>query len=451
MAKSRELDMTQGSIVKNVIVFSIPLMLSGILQLLYNAADIVVVGRFAGSEALAAVGSNGALINLLVGVFLNLAVGTSVLVAKSYGAKDYNKTQEVLHTSVALALFSGILMVIIGLFLSKKMLVLMDCPDEIINLSDLYLKIYFLGAPANVFYNFGSMALRAVGDTKRPLVFLTISGIVNVVLNLVFVIVFHMSVAGVAIATIVSQYLSAIMVFICLKRESGFLHLDLKNIKFSKESVIGILKIGIPAGISGIVFSTSNVIVQASLNSFGANIVAGNSAAANIEGFIYTALNSFSQAAVTIVGQNYGAKKFDRIGKSAMACAIVVFIIGEVMGILGFVFGRQLLSLYSSDVQVIEYGMIRVMITFPIYFTCGIMDVFSGAMRGLGNSFVPMIVSIVGVCGARIAWIFTLFAMNRTLEMLYISYPVSWAMTALIQFLTFMFMKKKVTKNAILQ
>lgn len=439
--------MTEGSIVKSVVMFSVPLMLSGILQLLYNAADIIVVGRFAGSESLAAVGSTGSLVNLIIGLFINLSVGTSVLVATAFGAKDYEKTQEALHTSVALSLVCGAVACVLGLIFSKTALILMDSPPEVIDLSDLYLKIFFLGAPANVFYNFGAMALRAVGDTRRPLEFLTISGIINVILNLFLVIVFKLDVAGVAIATVISQYISAILIFISLTKNTGYLHLDVKKIRFHKCSVIRILKIGIPAGIQGMIFSFSNVLIQSSVNSFGASAVAGNAAASNIEGFVYTTMNSIHHAAVTIVGQNVGAKRYDRIGKSVLCCSGLVTAIGLVMGISAVFFSKGLLSIYSTDPVVINYGVNRMKIIMLTHFTCGLMDVFVGAIRGLGSSFVPMMVSVIGVCGFRIAWIYTVFEVNRSLETLYISYPVSWICTALIQLACFFIIRHRVLKK----
>lgn len=448
MTKSREINMTEGSIVKSVVLFSVPLLLSGILQLLYNAADIIVVGRFAGSESLAAVGSTGSLVNLIIGLFINLSVGTSVLVATAFGAKDYQKTQEALHTSIALGLVCGAVACVLGLAFSKSALILMDSPPEVIDLSDLYLKIFFLGAPANVFYNFGAMALRAVGDTKRPLEFLMISGIINVILNLVLVVVFKLDVAGVAVATVISQYISAILIFFSLTKSSGYLHLDVKKIRFHKSAALSILKIGIPAGIQGMIFSFSNVLIQSSVNSFGASAVAGNAAASNIEGFIYTSMNSIHHAAVTIVGQNMGAKKYNRIGKSVWWCSGLVTAIGLAMGIFGLIFARGLISIYSSDQTVIGYGVIRMNIIMITYFTCGLMDVLVGGIRGLGSSFVPMLVSIIGVCGFRIAWIYTVFEMHRSLTTLYISYPVSWICTSLIHLGCFFVVRRMVIKKA---
>lgn len=452
MSSSNELDMSSGSVMKHVIEFSVPLMLSGILQLLFNAADIIVVGKYVGKTALGAVGSTSALINLITVLFMSLSVGTSVTIARSYGAKDYDGCQNALHSSVALAFLCGIVSLILGLFLSKPALQLMKTPDDIIELSTLYMKIYFLGAPAFVFYNFGAMALRAVGDTKGPLNFLTIAGVVNVILNLILVIGFDLSVAGVAIATVVSQYVSASLIFISLLKNDGFCRLNLRKLKLHKNSVFEILRIGIPAGVQSMVFSMSNVLIQSSVNSFGSSgIVAGNSAAGNLEGFVYTSMNSVHHAAVTIVGQNYGAKKYDRINKSVACCTAFVTAVGVILSSLILVFNHKLLSIYSSDEEVIANGLIRMQVILTTYFTCGIMEVFVGALRGLGCSLLPMFVSIFGVCGIRIVWIYTIFKMHHTLNALYLSYPVSWIITALIQFICFVIYKNKIVKKSLVK
>lgn len=448
LAKSNEINMTEGSILKNVVRFSVPLMLSGILQLLYNAADIIVVGKFVGKEALGAVGATGSLINLIVNFFASLAVGTSVLVARNFGARNYEKTQSALHSSIALSLVGGVVAMVVGFLFSRQALELMQTPPDIIEGSALYLKIYFLGAPAQMFYNFGAMAMRAVGDTKRPLEFLTISGMVNVVLNLFLVIGFNMGVAGVAVATVVAQYVSAVLILFCLMRMNGYCHLNIKAIKFHKDDILQILKIGVPASVQGVVFSFSNVLIQSSVNSFSsAAIVAGNSAASNIEGFVYTAMNSVHHAAVTIVGQNMGAKKYERITKSMFCCIGFVTAIGVILGVIGLSIPRTLLQLYSSDKEVIDMGIIRLTIFLSTYYTCGIMDVIVGSTRGMGSSFAPMCASILGVCGIRILWIFTVFAKMHTLESLYLSYPLSWIVTALIQLICFFAYKRKVFKR----
>lgn len=447
MAKSHELDMTSGSIFKNIVKYSIPLIISGILQTLYNAADIVVLGRFAGANALGAVGATSSLINLMVNLFIGLSVGTSVTVARNYGAKNYEGTQRALHTSIALSLICGIVSMLIGLLFSKTALQLMGTPKELIDMSALYMRIYFLGVPANIFYNFGAMAVRAVGDTKRPLQFLTISGIVNVVLNLIFVVGFKIDVAGVAIATAVSQYVAAALIFISLIKMHGYCHLELKKIKLHVKEVLEILKIGIPAGIQSVVFSISNVLVQSSVNSFGATTVSGSSAAGNIEGFVYVAMNSVHHAAVTMVGQNYGARKFDRIGKSVLSASVFVVSIGVVLTAVVLLFGKPILSIYSTDAAVIAEGMRRLKVVLTAYILCGLMEVFVGGTRGLGNSFLTMIVSIVGVCGSRILWIFTIFRMNHDFEVLLLSYPVSWAITGAIQLICFIVYKNRVIKK----
>lgn len=448
VAKSNEINMTEGSIMKNVIRFSIPLMLSGLLQLLYNAADIIVVGKFVGKEALGAVGATSSFTNLIVNFFISLSVGTSVLVARNFGAKNYEKTQSALHSSIALSLVGGVIVMFIGVLFSEKALEIMKTPNDIIGGATLYMRIYFLAAPALVFYNFGAMALRAVGDTKRPLEILTVSGIVNVILNLFLVIGFNLGVAGVAIATAVSTYVSAVMILVCFVKMNGFCHLDIKKIKFHKDDIIQILKIGIPASIQSITFSISNVIIQSSVNSFNsAAIVAGNSAASNVEGFAYTAMNSVHHAAVTVVGQNMGAKKYNRITKSLLCCLGFVFAVGVIFVGIILAMPKTLMHLYSSDPEVVSWGILRLDIIVPTYFFCGIMEVIVGATRGMGGSFLPMCASIIGVCGTRIVWIFTVFAKLHTLEVLYISYPISWAGTALAQLVCFALYKRKVFKQ----
>ncbi len=448
MARNNELDMSSGSVMKNVIAFSVPLMLSGILQLLFNAADIIVVGKYVGKTALGAVGATGSLINLITVFFISISVGTSVTVAKSYGARDYDRCQDALHTSVALSIIGGLITLVLGTFFSKEALRIMQTPSDIIDSSTLYMKIYFLGAPAFVFYNFGAMALRATGDTKGPLQFLTIAGVVNVILNLVLVIGFDLGVAGVAIATTTSQYVSAVLILISLLENDGFCHLNPKKIRLHKEAALEILKIGVPASIQGVVFSASNVIIQSSVNSFNSSsIVAGNSAAGNVEGFVYTAMNSVHQTTVTMVGQNYGAKKYDRIRKTMLSCSAFVVLVGLVMGGLVLLFPKQIMSIYSSDSEVISNGLIRLHIIMATYFTCGLMEIFVGGLRGLGSSFIPMLVSIFGVCGIRIVWIYTVFAHFHTLQTLYISYPISWCVTAAIQLACYIMYKKRILKN----
>lgn len=443
-----EMDLSSGSLVKKILIYSLPLMLSGMLQLFYNAADLIIAGQYVGETALAAIGSTGSLTSLITNLFIGLSAGVSVSVAQYYGARDDKNVSQVVHTAILISGILGVIASIIGLFLAKPMLVLMDTPDDVIEYSTLYMRIIFSGMIASMVFNFGSAILRAVGETRKPLIFLTISGTVNVILNIFLVTQINLGVAGVAIATVVSQFISAFLVIRTLMRHNGSCRLYLGSLHIYKDKSYRILRIGIPAGIQSTVFSISNTLVQSSVNSFGKLVMAGNAASANIEGFLYTACNSFYHASLAFTGQNYGAKKHDRIGKSLGLCVLFASITGTVLGTLATVFGRELLGLYApGNVEAIEYGMIRLSILGLTYFLCGTMDVFAGALRGFGLSILPMTVSIAGICGIRIVWIYTFFAMNRTLETLYIVYPLSWAVVALIHFICFLFVKKKLTSN----
>lgn len=448
-ANRNEMDMSSGSLFKKIIIFSIPLMISGVLQLAYNAADVIVVGRYAGSIALAAVGSTGSLINLIITAFMGLSVGVSVCVAQYYGAKDSENVSQVVHTAIGISVIFGIITSIIGISMAEVFLKAMGTPDEVLKYSVLYMRIYFMGMLATMVFNFGSSVLRAVGDTKRPLMFLTISGLINVMLNLIFVIKFNMGVAGVAIATVVSQIISAVLVVLCLIRFEGSCRLRLCDIKIHKDKLIKMMKIGIPAGLQGTIFSISNVLVQSSVNSFGQLAMAGNTASSNLDGLIYMATNSFYHASLAFTGQNVGAKKYERIGKVLRICIFFVTIIGLSLGTLLYIFGETLISIYSPDnMDVVKYGMTRLRVMGLTYFTCGIMEVIVGSLRGMGYSLTPMLVSVAGVCGIRIAWIYTIFAMNRTLEVLYLCYPASWIVTFSIHLICYAYVKKKLMRDA---
>lgn len=446
MSSKYTMDMCNGPLLKKIILFAIPLMLSGVLQLLFNAADVIVVGRFTGNEALAAVGSTSSLINLLINLFVGVSVGANVLLGKHIGARDEENASKTVHTAVTFALVVGIAMIFVGFFLSRPLLELMGTPEDVINLSVLYMRIYFVGMPSFMFYNFGAALLRAVGDTKRPLYFLTLAGIINVIFNLIFVIVFHMGVAGVALATIISEGISAFLVFLCLKGADGVLHLDHRSLSFHKDVAIQMMKIGLPAGLQGCIFSVSNVLIQSSVNSFGSIAMAGNTASANLEGFVYNAMNSLYQTSLSFTSQNMGAKKYKRVDKILIECLVIVMIVGIVMGGGAYLIGTSLLSIYSSDPQVISYGLLRMSLICVPYFLCGMMDVFVGSLRGMGYSVMPMLVSLTGACLFRIVWIFTIFATNRSLFVLYFSYPVSWALTATAHLICYMIVRKKVFK-----
>lgn len=446
MAQSpRTGDLTTGPMLKKIILFSLPLAASSILQLLFNAADVVVVGRFAGSTALAAVGSNGALINLLVNLFVGLSLGANVVAARCFGAKDERGVQNTVQTSVTLGLVSGVLLAFLGFFAARGLLELMSCPEDVIGLSTLYLKIYFIGMPMTMLYNFSAALLRAVGDTRRPLYCLAVSGIINVVLNLVFVILFQMSVAGVALATIISQTVSAIMVTILLIREEGALHLDLRHLGFHKGALLQILKIGLPAGLQSTVFSLSNVVIQSSINSFGSIVVAGNSAASNIEGFIYTGMNAFAQAAVTFTSQNMGARRYDNLDRVMRNCLLCAVVVGVVLGGGAYFAGEGLLHFYSTDETVIAAGLARMRVICTSYFLCGVMDTLASCLRGRGYSVLPMVVSLIGSCLLRLVWIATIFQLFRSTTTLYISYPISWVLTASVHLICLLVVRHKLT------
>ncbi len=448
MKRSYEIDMCNGPLLGKMLLFAVPLMLSGILQLLFNAADIIVVGRFTGSEALAAVGSTGSLINLLVNVFMGLSIGTNVLVAKYYGAKDEKMLSDTVHTSVLLSLVCGVFLIFLGILLARPLLSLMGTPDDVLDQAVLYMSIYFAGMPVNLLYNFGSAILRAVGDTKRPLYFLLIAGIINIILNLFFVIVFHMGVAGVALATIISQAVSAVLVLLCLMRSDGMYRVDLKSLRLHKHIIFQIIRIGVPAGMQGALFSISNVLIQSSINSFGSVVMAGNTAASNIEGFIYTSMNAIYQTSLSFTSQNIGARNYHRIGQILRRSLGIVVVIGLSLGALALLFSHQLLGIYSSDPEVIHYGIMRMEVICLTYFTCGTMDVCCGSMRGMGYSILPTIVSLTGACGLRILWIVTIFAWDPTLFVLYLSYPVSWIITTVAHLVCYFYARRKLNKQA---
>ena len=441
--KSHEMDMCNGPIFSKLVIFAIPVMLSGFLQLLFNAADVIVVGRFAGENALAAVGSTSSLVNLLVNLFMGLSVGTNVLVARFAGAGARDDVKKTVHTAILTAVYSGLILVLIGLFFTKPLLILMGSPQEVLPLSAIYLKIFFVGMPAMMVYNFGSAILRAVGDTRRPMLYLTVAGILNVCLNLFFVIICHLSVVGVALATTLSQVLSASLVIWALMKEEGICHLELKELHIYKEKFLQLVRIGLPAGMQGMIFSISNVLIQSSINSFGAVAMAGNTAAASVEGFVYVSMNSMHQTAISFVSQNYGAQNFKRIRKIVCYCIGMVTVIGLVMGNGAYLISGRLLSFYSNKSEVIAYGVVRLLYIATPYFICGIIDTLVGVIRGLVYSLMPTIVSLIGACGFRVLWIYTIFPIHRTLPCLYVSYPISWIMTAMVHMICLFVVSKK--------
>ena len=447
MNKRYQLDMTEGRLLPKILLFSLPLMASSVLQLLFNAADVVVVGKFAGSEALAAVSSTTSLINLITQLFIGLSIGVNVVVAKHIGEKDFDKTYRSVSTSIIISLVGGVIVTVVGFLFCKTMLQLMGSPDDVIDLSALYLKIYFLGTIAMMLYNYGSAILRAQGDTQRPLKFLTLSGILNVILNLIFVIVLKMSVAGVALATIISQYISAVLIMICLMKEKYPFGISLKEMTFDAAEFKQILVIGLPAGIQGTVFALSNVTVQSSINSFGKIVMAGNGAASNLEGFVYVAMNTFYQSAISFTSQNLGAKKYERLTPILFTCLGCVLVTGAVLGIGLWYFGDIFLSIYSSDPEVISAGIIRLSYIGKIYFLCGTMDVLCGCLRGMGYSLIPMINSLLGSCAFRLVWLATVFKIYHAQDMVYIVYPLSWIITIILHLILYIYVRKKMQKN----
>lgn len=440
---SYRMDMTEGPLTTKIIKFTIPVMLTGILQLLFNTADVIVVGRFTGKTALAAVGSTGSLINLLVSLFMGLSIGTNVLVARYQGAKDDKAVSETVHTSIALGIVGGLILLIIGVVATRPLLEMMATPEDVIDQSTLYMRILFFGMPLNLILNFGAAILRAIGDTKRPLYYLTIAGVINLFLNIFLVTVFSLGVAGVAIATVISEGVSCVLILLCLKHETGAIRLYFNRIKINPSKCVDIMKIGLPAGLQGCIFSISNVLIQSSVNSFGSTVMAGNTAASNIEGFVYVSMNSLHQTCISFTSQNFGAGKFKRIKMVLINCLVIVAITGLVLGNSAYFFGKYLLSAYNNEAEVISYGLIRLSIISTMYFLCGLMDVMVGAMRGIGYSILPMIVSLVGACGLRIVWIYTVFAKFRTLDILFISYPVTWTITFLSHLVCYYIVTRK--------
>ena len=447
MRHSSEIDMCSGPLAGSLLRFSLPLMASGILQLLFNAADIIVLGQFASSSAMAAVGATSSLNSLMVNLFLGLSIGCSVVMAHSYGAQDWRRVQDTVHTAILLALFCGAALILLGLPLLPVLLGWMDTPADLMDQSVLYMRIVFLGMPAMMAYDFGAGILRAIGDTRRPLFFLTAAGITNACLNVFFVLVFHMDVAGVALATSISQYLSAGLILRCLARPGTRYQLHPRQLRLHKATLLQILRVGLPAGIQSVVFSVSNVLIQSSINSFGTLAVAGSTAAANIENFVYTAMESVYQAALNFTSQNIGAGKKERVPLILRDCLLLVAVIGAILGGLAVLFGRQLLSIYTSDPQVLPYGIDRIHVVCLTYLLCGLMDVACGVVRGMGAAVTPTVVSLTGACGLRIVWIFTVFGSMHSLFVLYLSYPVTWIVTFTMHMVCFVWFYRRLRRS----
>ncbi len=438
-----EIDMLSGSLMPKLISFSVPLMLSTALQLLFNAVDLIVVGRFAGDDCLAAVGSTTSLINLFVNIFVGTSLGVNVVAARLFAEGNYKKMSEAVHTAITAAAIAGFSMMIIGRIFARSVLTLMGTPEGVINLSVRYMRIYFLGAPVFMIYNFGAAVLRAVGDTKRPMIFLIISGALNAVLNIFFVTVFKLNVAGVAIATVISQAVSCTLVIITLKKSPEEYRLYFSKLRIKADILKKILSIGFPAGIQTAAINFSNVLLQSSVNTFGEFAMAGYTAANNLIGFIYAAANAITQGCMTFTSQNVGAGKYDRVRRVLKDCLILETLFCFVIGATAFIFAPKLLGIYSKSETVIFYGMEVLKYTTLTYFICGYMDCFPGALRGLGHSAVPMIISIIGTVGMRILWIYGVFPHHREIDFLFVSYPVSWTVTCLMQIICYAVIKRK--------
>ena len=442
-----EIDMCNGSIMDKLISFSLPLMLSSILQLMFNAVDIIVVGRFSSSQALAAVGSTTALINIFTNLFIGISLGANVLAARYFAADRDKEMSEAVHTAITLALISGVIMAFVGVGMSRTALSLMATPPDVIDLSAVYMRIYFMGMPFFMLYNYGAAILRAVGDTKRPLVFLIAAGLTNVALDLLLVIVIPLGVAGVAIGTVASQMISCILVLRCLYKSEGSYQLRFSRLMIRWVYLKRIFQVGIPAGIQSTVINFSNALLQSSVNSFGSTAMAGYTAANNILGFLYAAVNAVTQACMSFTSQNYSVGKQKRMDRVLLDCMLLSAGVSIVLGVGAYVFGSQILRVYTTETEVIQCGLEILSITTVPYFLCGIMDLIPGALRGMGHSAVPMVLSVIGTVGTRIVWIYGFFPQHRSLHFLFISYPGSWIITIAMQAVCFWFVRKKCVKQ----
>ena len=440
--------MTSGSIPKQMVFFALPILLGNLFQQLYNTVDSLIVGNFLGSQALAAVSSSGNIIFLMIGFFNGVAIGAGVVISRYFGAREIERMQNAIHTTVAFGLIVSFIMTLIGVFFTPTLLRWMGTPDSVMAASVTYFKIYFLGSFGSIMYNFFVGILQAVGDSKHSLYYLIVSSVVNIVLDLFFIAVLKMGVGSAALATIISEGISSALILLCLKHMDGPLHFELKDMRFHKELALQMLEVGLPAGLQGIIFSISNVLIQSSINSFGSLVMAGNTAASNIEGFVYTSMNAVYQTSLSFTSQNFGAKKYNRIDKILLECLVIVSIVGLVLGQGAYFFGQQLLSIYSSDERVIQFGINRLAVISTMYCLCGIMDTLVGSLRGIGYSILPMLVSLTGVCLIRVIWIFTVFKAVHTTFSLYISYPITWVITLVAHGICFMVVRKKIRRVA---
>ncbi len=446
MNSKKVVNMLEGPLLGPIFLFAMPLFITSVLQLAFNAVDIIVVGKFTGHHALAAVGATGPVINLLVTMFMGISIGASVIMGQNVGARDFKNAQDTLHTAIGISILGGIIVLFAGYFTAMPLLKLMQTPPEVIELAGEYLKIYYIGMPGFMVYNFGAALLRAIGDSKRPMYFLTISGVFNVICNLIFVIVFKMGVAGVAIATSISQYIAAALIVASLLKADGYMKLFIDKIRISKDKALGMMRIGLPAGFQGALFSISNILIQSGINSFGSVVMAGNTAAGNLEGFVYMGMNSIYQTSLSFTSQNMGAKQYDRVKKIFWTCVGVVIGVGLFLGVGAWLFGDKLLRLYTSEPEVIKYGVERLGVVSATYFLCGIMDTMVGGLRGMGYSITPMVVSLTAVCIFRMIWIATIFQSIHTPVILYLSYPVSWIFAAIGHYINYLYAMKKLKK-----
>lgn len=446
MNSKKVVNMLEGPLLGPIFLFAMPLFITSVLQLAFNAVDIIVVGKFTGHHALAAVGATGPVINLLVTMFMGISIGASVIMGQNVGARDFKNAQDTLHTAIGISILGGILVLFAGIFTAMPLLKLMQTPPEVIELAGEYLKIYYIGMPGFMVYNFGAALLRAIGDSRRPMYFLTISGIFNVICNLIFVVVFKMGVAGVAIATSISQYIAAALIVASLLKADGYMKLFIDKIRISKDKALGMMKIGLPAGFQGALFSISNILIQSGINSFGSVVMAGNTAAGNLEGFVYMGMNAVYQTSLSFTSQNMGAKQYDRVKKIFWTCVGVVIVVGLVLGVGAWLLGDKLLRLYTDEPEVIKYGVERLGVVSATYFICGIMDTMVGGLRGMGYSITPMIVSLTAVCILRMIWIATIFQSIHTPVVLYLSYPVSWTIAAIGHYVNYLYAMKKLDK-----
>lgn len=446
MNSKKVVNMLEGPLLGPIFLFAMPLFITSVLQLAFNAVDIIVVGKFTGHHALAAVGATGPVINLLVTMFMGISIGASVIMGQNVGARDFKNAQDTLHTAIGISILGGIIVLFAGYFTAMPLLKLMQTPPEVIELAGEYLKIYYIGMPGFMVYNFGAALLRAIGDSKRPMYFLTISGVFNVICNLIFVIVFKMGVAGVAIATSISQYIAAALIVASLLKADGYMKLFIDKIRISKDKALGMMRIGLPAGFQGALFSISNILIQSGINSFGSVVMAGNTAAGNLEGFVYMGMNSIYQTSLSFTSQNMGAKQYDRVKRIFWTCVGVVIGVGLFLGVGAWLFGDKLLRLYTSEPEVIKYGVERLGVVSATYFLCGIMDTMVGGLRGMGYSITPMVVSLTAVCIFRMIWIATIFQSIHTPVILYLSYPVSWIFAAIGHYINYLYAMKKLKK-----